>query len=473
MFERIEVKAQQRIPKSKDVQLCDIVLLAAGFFSDTFHGIGCQGLYQGFESFFREQERESYLARWTDPSENIHFMSLTFYEDPHVILEESDLHELQRWTTLKGLQDVLVLFPYCWGKAFSRADQDAVRIMSYDRRVDIVLRELDPGAFDLTLTLSRTSKDNSSPTHRARNLQELRHTLDRALLALCDSGSQRLKKQENQFCKPQRLHLHRARLMKNVQEIKRRIQLGDCYLANCTQTYTLEREPFRKSVMTYLEEWSTHPSRFAWSLSLPELQIECWSPERFLMRAGEQLQMEPIKGTAQAEPGKYFEAAKSLWSNPKEIAEQHLVTDLIRNDLSLISQFGSVEVLNPFEVRIDKGLAQMMSTIRGRARPELDFFSLFHDVLPGGSVTGTPKKRVTEILSDLESSRRLYCGVLADVRCPINFDSTLLIRSFFREADAPAYLGVGAGITMLSDPTAEVDEMMSKIRSFLPGFVEV
>jgi anthranilate/para-aminobenzoate synthase component I len=237
---------------------------------------------------------------------------------------------------------------------------------------------------------------------------------------------------------------------------------GDCYLAN----YTVRRATRpRWDLGEFDLEWLQNPSRFGAYLNHGGQAIMSFSPERFVARAGDWFLTEPVKGTIAAFDCPE-EQARLLQSSEKERAEQILVTDLLRNDLQGVCQAGTVGVHSPCHARLAGGLLQMESLIFGRAREGLGEGAMWGALLPAGSVTGAPKKRVCEIVSRLEESARgLYTGVLALRERDGSFDSCVLIRSHFH-GELGDYCGSGAGITMLSEAASEAREITLKLDSF-------
>lgn len=262
----------------------------------------------------------------------------------------------------------------------------------------------------------------------------------------------------------------RDRLRKAVESIQSHMAKGECYLANLTERIETKGTLRAQNLAQFLERWGREPSRFGWYLKMSEWGIESYSPERFFRIKGSEILTEPIKGTTPCltnEPGEQQRAAGRLWRSEKERCEQHLVTDLLRNDFATVCIPGTIAVTSPMEIRFCSGLAQMTSVVRGQLRSEFNAPKILSKVLPAGSVTGAPKRAACGILQEWERvPRGLYCGVVADVRGPDAVEATLLIRSLFTEGNS-TYACAGAGITTLSNAEDEVDEIETKLRSFL------
>jgi para-aminobenzoate synthetase/4-amino-4-deoxychorismate lyase len=171
-----------------------------------------------------------------------------------------------------------------------------------------------------------------------------------------------------------------------------------------------------------------------------------------------------MKGTADARQ----HAAHELSDDPKNQAENVMIVDLLRNDLGRIAEPGSVVVPALFEVNRHGNVLQMTSTVQAKARPHLSMAEILQAVFPCGSVTGAPKKRSMEIIQDLEETPRAwYCGALGWFDPNGDFALSVPIRTLQMEHDSHSsasqfILGVGAGITIDSDPRAEYQECKIK-----------
>jgi anthranilate/para-aminobenzoate synthase component I len=250
--------------------------------------------------------------------------------------------------------------------------------------------------------------------------------------------------------------------------LQEHMRAGDCYLANATCRIFDGIETLLFSPLNFFRLWSADPSRFGAFFSTSGDSLMSFSPERFLCSRGGWLQTEPIKGTLLGKGARpSCEEAHTLWSSEKEVCEHIMVVDLLRNDLNTVCIPGSVEVFRPFYAGIAGRLLQMQSFIFGKRRPDLRTSDVLRMVLPAGSVTGTPKWRVCELIKQYEADERgWYTGILGVEEPSGDFDMSLLIRTHFLR-EGRAVFGVGAGITTLSDADQEVDEFEIKARSFL------
>ena len=193
------------------------------------------------------------------------------------------------------------------------------------------------------------------------------------------------------------------------------------------------------------------------------------SPELFLRRCADLVVSSPIKGTLplSAPPA-------ALLASAKDVAENIMIVDLVRNDLGRVADTGTVTVPELLAVRNAPGVWHLVSTVAAAVRPELPNAALLAASFPPASVTGTPKTRARELLSEWEHRRRgVYCGTVGLASPIAGTELNVAIRTVEFDADGAAVLGVGGGITADSDPAAEWQECLHKaapvIQTPFPG----
>ena len=182
------------------------------------------------------------------------------------------------------------------------------------------------------------------------------------------------------------------------------------------------------------------------------------SPELFLRRVGEHVTSSPIKGTLprSADPS-------ALRASVKDVAENIMIVDLVRNDLSRVAATGSVTVPELLAVRPAPGVWHLVSTVAARVPPDVPMAALLDAAFPPASVTGTPKARARQLLRGWEQRRRgVYCGTVGLASPVAGCELNVAIRTVEFGADGSAVLGVGGGITADSDPDREWDECLHK-----------
>lgn len=197
-------------------------------------------------------------------------------------------------------------------------------------------------------------------------------------------------------------------------------------------------------------------------LTGPWGSVASFSPELFLSRQGDLVRSSPIKGTRPRRGPEDDGNARVLRESTKDIAENVMIVDLVRNDLGRVCRTGSVTVPELLTVHPAPGVWHLVSTVRGRLRPELTDTDLLAATFPPGSVTGAPKIRAGEIIAELESRpREIYTGAIGMASPIAGLSMNVAIRTLEFAGDQ-AWLGVGGGITADSDPEAEWRECLHK-----------
>ncbi|PZQ47856.1 MAG: aminodeoxychorismate synthase, component I [Micavibrio aeruginosavorus] len=186
------------------------------------------------------------------------------------------------------------------------------------------------------------------------------------------------------------------------------------------------------------------------------------SPERFLEVKNRIVETRPIKGT-------HVNAA-ALEKSGKDRAENIMIVDLLRNDLSKVCEDHSVEVADLCKIESFEGLHHMVSTVRGRLRGNESALDALRACFPGGSITGAPKIRAMQIIDELEPHRRsAYCGAIGWAGFDGAMDTAITIRTLVYE-NGLVHLQTGGGITAQSDPAAELEETLVKAAKMFESF---
>ncbi|MBI4937373.1 MAG: aminodeoxychorismate synthase component I [Nitrosomonadales bacterium] len=245
------------------------------------------------------------------------------------------------------------------------------------------------------------------------------------------------------------------------------LHAGDCYQVNLAQRYAARASG--DAFPAYLELRRLSPAPCSAFLNLPHARILCASPERFLRVRGGEVETRPIKGTrprmadAQHDAG----AARELQGSSKDRAENLMIVDLLRNDLSRSCEPGSVQVRKLFEVESFAQVHHLVSTVTGRLAPGQDALALLRNCFPGGSVTGAPKLRAMQIIEELEPHRRgVYCGAIGYVGYDGSMDSNIAIRTLVYSGDEIRFW-TGGGIVADSAAAAEFQETQDKAAGVL------
>jgi len=260
---------------------------------------------------------------------------------------------------------------------------------------------------------------------------------------------------------------------KAVDAIREEIAAGNVYQA-CL-THRIEREFAGDAWSLYQSLRRINPAPFACFLELPEVSILGSSPERFLQVAADgAVESRPIKGTRPRgrDPADDEVQRRALAASTKDRAENLMIVDLVRNDLGRVCETGSVHVPELMVIEPYASVFQMVSTIRGRLRADRDALDLVGATFPPGSMTGAPKIAAMRLLDRLESVRRaIYSGAIGYLDARGGADLSVVIRTAFVR-DGHVYLHAGGGIVADSDPAAEYEEALDKLRPLLDALGE-
>ena len=260
--------------------------------------------------------------------------------------------------------------------------------------------------------------------------------------------------------------LSRAEFIARVQRAQAYIRSGDIYQVNLSHRLTV---PWGASGWELFQRLSAvSPAPFSAFLDCGNFQIASSSPELFLRMSGREVQTRPIKGTRPraADSIRDAQLAYELQTSSKELAELVMITDLLRNDLGRVCEFGSVQVPDLARLERFAQVQHLVSTVEGRLRPEQSHLGALAACFPGGSITGAPKIRAMELIDELEpTARGPYTGALGYVGFNRETQLSILIRAAVCRAGR-AHFNVGAGIVADSDAEAEYEETLAKARGF-------
>jgi para-aminobenzoate synthetase component 1 len=268
-------------------------------------------------------------------------------------------------------------------------------------------------------------------------------------------------------------NLTRADFLSAVERAQRYIRAGDIYQVNLSQRLTAQCHFTGWELFQKLSAVSPAPfSAFldcAGGSRHRRFQIASSSPEQFLRLSGAQIVTRPIKGTRPraADPTRDAQLAYELQTSAKELAELVMITDLLRNDLGKVCEFGSVQVPELATLEKFAQVQHLVSTVEGRLRKDVTHFAAFASCFPGGSITGAPKFRAMGIIDELEPvSRGPYCGAIGYLGFNRESQLNIAIRTAICK-DGVAHFNVGAGIVADSNPAAEYEETLAKAAGFL------
>ena len=255
--------------------------------------------------------------------------------------------------------------------------------------------------------------------------------------------------------------------LQKIAQIKAHIQRGDIYEMNYCQEFYAENIAVNPvTIFQQLNNNSTTP--FSAFLKLNHISAMCASPERFIKKTGNKIISQPIKGTRKRgsnmdEDVVLFQALKS---SEKDSIENIMITDLVRNDLSITATKGSVKVEELCGVYTFEKVHQMITTITSQVDDKVHFTELLKSVFPMGSMTGAPKLKAMELIETFECFQRgLFSGAIGYITPKGDFDFNVVIRTILYNA-SEKYLSVGVGgaITIKSDAEEEYEECMVKVK---------
>lgn len=253
-----------------------------------------------------------------------------------------------------------------------------------------------------------------------------------------------------------------------VAKVKDHIAKGNIYEANFCQEFYANNAMINP-LKTYQALNAISSPPMASFLKLDQLYTLCASPERYLIKEGNKITSQPIKGTAKRAEVKSDDKAlaEALQNNPKERAENIMIVDLVRNDLAKTAKKGSVTVNELCNIYSFKQVHQMISTVTSEIKPNVTPVEVIKSTFPMGSMTGAPKIAAMQIIDQLEDSKRgLYSGCIGYFTPSGDFDFNVVIRSIlYNEEKKKISFSVGSAITHQSDIDAEYEECLLKAKA--------
>jgi para-aminobenzoate synthetase component 1 len=254
-----------------------------------------------------------------------------------------------------------------------------------------------------------------------------------------------------------------------VTRVRDYIVAGDIFQANLSQRF---HAPLTEPAFElYARLRQGNPAAFAAYLEFGELGVLSASPERFLQldANGRHVETRPIKGTRPRGLGPMHDAAlgRALSESGKDRAENVMIVDLLRNDLSRVCRPGTVRVPELFALEQHPTVHHLVSTVVGELDPACDAVDLLRAAFPGGSITGAPKVRAMDIIAELEPSQRgVYCGSIGYLSTTGAMDTSIVIRTYLA-LRGRVYFQAGGGIVADSDPELEYRETLDKARALI------
>jgi para-aminobenzoate synthetase component 1 len=263
---------------------------------------------------------------------------------------------------------------------------------------------------------------------------------------------------------------YRARFDRLLNHLK----MGDCYQANLTMQVAARWKGDPVAAFWSLIE--RQPVKYGALVSLDGPILLSRSPELFFrVDKDGWIETHPMKGTAPrgATPGEDEALIREMREDPKSQAENRMIVDLLRNDISRITEVGTLDVPRLFDIETYPTVHQMVSHVRAKLLPDIGIAEIFEALFPCGSVTGAPKMRAMEILHDLEDGPRdAYCGAIGFIAPDGTMRFNVAIRTLSLFPDGEAIFNVGGGIVFDSRAESEYEECLLKAR-FAVGDVRI
>jgi para-aminobenzoate synthetase len=260
----------------------------------------------------------------------------------------------------------------------------------------------------------------------------------------------------------------RARYIADIERVKELLIAGETYEVCLTNKLHTDASP--EPLPLYRRLRRVNPAPFSSFLRVGDAAVLSSSPERFLSIARDGwVEAKPIKGTAPrgATVDEDVAIAEELRTDEKSQAENLMITDLLRNDLGIVCEIGTVHVPHLMEVETYQTVHQLVSTIRGHLPADANAADCLRACFPGGSMTGAPKKRTMEIIDALEGeSRGVYSGSIGYIGLGGAADFNIVIRTIVLDGESTT-IGVGGAIVMQSDTEAEYEEILLKGRALM------
>lgn len=263
-------------------------------------------------------------------------------------------------------------------------------------------------------------------------------------------------------------NMDKAAYSKKFDQVKDYLLSGDCYQINLAQRFCAQYQG--DEFAAYLQLRSDNQAPFSAFIRLDNAAILSISPERFLQLHQNKVQSKPIKGTRARSQDVAIDLAnaRALKIAEKDRAENLMIVDLLRNDISKTCLPGSVRVPKLFDVESFPAVHHLVSTVEGVLAPQYDGTDLLRAAFPGGSITGAPKIRAMAIIEQLEPHRRsVYCGAIGYLSACGNMDTSITIRTLVCEKNH-IYCWAGGGLVADSKVDCEYQETFDKVSKILP-----
>jgi len=275
-------------------------------------------------------------------------------------------------------------------------------------------------------------------------------------------------------------NMDKASYTEKFEQVQKYLLSGDCYQINLAQRFNAQYQGNEFTAYCALRTENKAP--FSAFMQLDHASVLSVSPERFLQCKQGKVQSKPIKGTMPRSDDKELDKnnAEILTNSVKDRAENLMIVDLLRNDISKVCKPGTVLVPKLFDIESFPAVHHLVSTVVGEISDQYSTSDLLRGAFPGGSITGAPKIRAMEIIEQLEPHRRsVYCGSIGYISSCGNMDTNITIRTLICENNQSKrdnttsvvnniYCWAGGGLVADSNVTSEYQETFDKVNHILP-----
>jgi para-aminobenzoate synthetase component 1 len=270
-------------------------------------------------------------------------------------------------------------------------------------------------------------------------------------------------------------NMDKASYIEKFNQVQQFLSSGDCYQINLSQRFSANYQG--SEFQAYIALRSENKAPFSAFIRLENTAILSVSPERFLQLSQGRVQSKPIKGTMPRSSNKQQDEknAQQLANSVKDRAENVMIVDLLRNDISKVCKANSVVVPKLFDIESFPAVHHLVSTVEGQLAEQYNACDLLRGAFPGGSITGAPKIRAMEIIEQLEPHRRsIYCGSVGYISNCGTMDTSITIRTLIcqkseeESSQGKIYCSAGGGLVADSIATSEYQETFDKVNRILP-----
>jgi para-aminobenzoate synthetase component 1 len=388
-------------------------------------------------------------------------------EDPLSLLESVQQQVLEKLTSsehqLPFLGGALGYFAYDLGRRFEKLPSQAEQ--------DIDLPEMAVGIYAQAIIFDHKSKQFYLICQ-----EENRQALTLFLQHIINEKQNSITEQKNfALTSNWQSNMSKASYIEKFNQVQQYLYSGDCYQINLSQRFSANYHG--NEFQAYMALRSENKAPFSAFIRLENTAILSVSPERFLQLSQGKVQSKPIKGTMPRSVNKLQDEknAQQLANSTKDRAENVMIVDLLRNDISKVCKANSVVVPKLFDIESFPAVHHLVSTVEGQLADQFNACDLLRGAFPGGSITGAPKIRAMEIIEQLEPHRRsVYCGSIGYISNCGTMDTSITIRTLIcqknetKNNQGRIYCSAGGGLVADSIATSEYQETFDKVKRILP-----